>query len=520
MKARIEKSKSGKWTLVYEDEGRRHPIYSLYDPRKDGIRFYREFGSQESEFYIFLGIGLGYHITPFVESRRVRKVIILEPDDELYAVVENYREVRDLLVDKKVELYTGRDTEQFILNIKNHYEYLFFNGIQVLSYKTLKALFRSQYSILEEKIQTQLTLLVNDGLTIGKFARVWMNNFMNNVKKRKGFLPVTSLYGRWSGTAVIAGAGPSLDRVIGDIEKQRENFYLIAADASVKPLVRRGIRPDLIVSIDPQASVFYHFAGLKKDAVQDIPAVLSYLSCPAVFDLFRTKYLYFTLHPTSSLFHEVCLSPEEIVLNYRAVSSLAFKLAVLMGFETIHLAGLDFSYPGMRMYAQGTFFYDYYLSRATRFASSSGYEIRMIRRSTSMPQGRGSGSFGIKESCYGKPAKFLPIAGANLTEYKKELEGIIADAGTKLNVKVMNWSSLGMEIEGAQPVSNPSFTENFRARGVPGKRTISVPALQLSEELRRHLAMTIALRYKIYKNAATAQDAAEYAHNYLCKKYP
>ena len=70
--------------LVFIIDKKRHPVYSLYDPVRDGERFHRESFSDGSDFYIMIGFGLGYQIKPFVENTAVRKIVVLEPVEDLW----------------------------------------------------------------------------------------------------------------------------------------------------------------------------------------------------------------------------------------------------------------------------------------------------------------------------------------------------------------------------------------------------------------------------------------------------
>jgi hypothetical protein len=147
-----------------------------------------------------------------------------------------------------------------------------------LSYSPLQRILPPIYGGLESEVKNQLDILISDGLTIARFARIWVKNFSINLKKIKETILVSSLYNRFRGPVVIAGAGPSLDGVIDDIKAARKRIFLLATDAAVKPLMHNDVIPDLIISIDPQPSVYLHFQGLNRKSLEEIPAVLSFLS--------------------------------------------------------------------------------------------------------------------------------------------------------------------------------------------------------------------------------------------------
>ncbi len=489
MKPFIEKARTGRSTLVYRYRGNRYPVYSVYDPIKDGRRFYDEYGSRGNEICIFLGIGLGYHITPFIADSRVLKIVVLEPDEELFRTVRGQGEIESILNNKKVDFYKGNRIYRYIEDLKGYYEYLFFRGIQVLSYPRIRKLFKDRYDLIEKKIKDSLAVLLNDGLTIGKFARIWINNYFRNLSSAGEISLVSSLYNTWRGTAVVTGAGPSLDGVIRHIKEYRESIYLIATDASVKPLVGSGIIPDIIVSIDPQPQVSLHFRGLPGDVLEGLPVVLNFLSSPSAFSLFNKIYLYFTSHPINALFVSTVASRQDRVMSYGAVSSLAFKLAVLMGFNPIILAGMDFTYTKRRAYTRHSFFYDFCIDHSWRLHTGLNWEAEVIRR------GR-----------------------KNLDSYRGELESLIKESIRSHKITVFNWGSGGIHIENACSISMPSFKYNPERTGQDKRERLEViPEVCAVSEI-REVVLTLAIRNSIFKNNQSKVKAIQDAEQYIYKK--
>lgn len=495
----IEQSRSGGETLICELNGKKYSIYSRYTPERDGERFFHENRIDGCDFYILLGMGLGYHVFPFLREEEVRRVVVLEPIESLSSCVENVERVRELLRHKKLKVYTGERAKHFVNEIGRRYDYLFYSKIKVLSYEPLKKLFFEEYNQLEKGIAKALASLTNDGLTIGRFAKVWINNFYRNIQGLKEIELVSSLYNGWKGTAVVTGAGPSLDENLTDIRRSRRDLFLIATDASLKPLMGRGIKPDLIITLDPQSSVFLHFSGLCRDDIKNIPVVMNLLCNPMVFKLFNTRYIYFTLHPTSSLFDAVLKGGGEMLLNFRSVSSLALRVATLMGFEDIYISGFDFSFPMMRVYARNSFFYESGMARGNRFAPYLNPEGEMLKRNHQTIDG------------YERQAL---RTSPNLLEYLREIEGaVITKKGRR--VRLFNWNPKGVFIQGAETVK-----EFLPHRGVEQreKKRISLPldvGRAMSREGRHDLILTLALRNRIYRKERTKQMAFESAERYI-----
>jgi hypothetical protein len=492
MKVSTEAGETGKDTLIIEVGGKRCTVYSRHDPERDGMRFFSEHHTRKIELYLFIGLGLGYHIAPFVQNPAVKRVVILEPDEALFGAVREVESVRALCTDDKVEVYTGSRVAGFLAGLKGRYDYLFLEGFKVLTHPRLMRIFEEEHGELESRIRHGLSLLLGDALTIGSFARIWINNLFRNLSAPGEVSLVSDLFGLYRGTAVVAGAGPSLDLLLGQIEGVREEIFLIAADAALKPLMRRGVTPDLVVSVDPQPAVHYHLSDLPSDGICDIPLVMNPLCNPELALTFRTRYLYFTPHPSTELFRPLAKEVGELVFSSRAVSSLAVNLASRMGFRTICLAGMDFSYPGLRAYARHSFFHDYCGLHGTRLRTFDTEELELLRS-------RGS---------------------RNFEEYRREMESQVEGTVRERGAVVLNLSPLGADIEGAPRARSVPPGDRPGAGAEPNRQAFTPdPALTLcSKERRARLAETLMLRNRIYRNASSQEDARRQAEAWIVKK--
>lgn len=67
-------------------------------------------------------------------------------------------------------------------------------------------------------------------------------------------VPATCLVNSFQGkTAVVLAGGPSLDGILPWVKQHREHLLVIAVSRIARPLIEADIRPDISVSVDPQA---------------------------------------------------------------------------------------------------------------------------------------------------------------------------------------------------------------------------------------------------------------------------
>lgn len=154
---------------------------------------------------------------------------------------------------------------------------------------------------------------------------------------------VDRLYDTSTLPAIICGGGPTLAESYDWVRDRADSHVIIAASTALKPLMGAGIRPDIIVVIDPAADIWKHFDGVDLDALVNarlvfipschpkvVAAWKGLLSCAAV-----------TVHHPGDLF------------SGGSVVHAATDLAVKMGARHVYFCGLDFCYPGDRSHVDG-----------------------------------------------------------------------------------------------------------------------------------------------------------------------
>jgi hypothetical protein len=267
--------------------------------------------------------------------------------------------------------------------------------------------------------------------------------------------------------------------------------------------------------MDPQPFVRYHFDGLDRSCFDEIPAVLSLLGFPAVVNIFRNKYFFFTKHPTTFLFDTVLLKHRNVILNYQSVSSLAFKIAFEIGFREIYLSGFDFSYPGMRVYANRTFFYDFWINRWVRTSPVQTIESKMIMRGSKKIESTGTDPL---------------YSNLNLLSYLRELENAVSETKNLEKMITRTWKTTGLAVRGAEYIEEPLFDsapEISRAGDVLVDPPFALPVVEgsgilnggeTSKKIVDSVAVTLALRNRIFRGISQTDAAYEISRRYISKK--
>ena len=151
---------------------------------------------------------------------------------------------------------------------------------------------------------------------------------------------------------IVVAAGPSLNKNIKDLKEACGKAMIIAVDTAVKPLIKEGIRPDMVMIIDARKPLEL----VQIEGIKDIPLVSTINAASEVMD-YHTGKKYF--------FHENYAFAETILRRSKefpggldtggSVATNAFSLLHKIELNTIILVGQDLAYTNNRAYADGTF---------------------------------------------------------------------------------------------------------------------------------------------------------------------
>lgn len=167
---------------------------------------------------------------------------------------------------------------------------------------------------------------------------------------------VEALFGTRRGARFhVAAAGPTLSDHYQRLRERDSNTLLIAVDAALKPLVREGIIPDIVVTID---GVRDHIMALfDLDLTPFATTPLVYFPIVHRDVLQRWPGLRYAAYGSSPLYESLLQQhPKGLLYAAGTVLHAAVDLAVKMGGSEIVMMGTDFSFPGRRSHVANAVF--------------------------------------------------------------------------------------------------------------------------------------------------------------------
>jgi hypothetical protein len=147
----------------------------------------------------------------------------------------------------------------------------------------------------------------------------------------------------------VIATGPSLEQhfhKLRSIREQVDRPLMICVDTAYLPLLRHGVRPDIVVSIDQRISTRH----LPPEQTADIALVYMPLVDPLVLRAWQgPRYAGFSFSPVYQQMRQQ--SPRGQLHTGGSVIHPAVDLAVKMGATRITLFGADFAFPNDKTHA-------------------------------------------------------------------------------------------------------------------------------------------------------------------------
>lgn len=377
---RLEDTKSGGKTIIITRDGKDFPLHSRIDPLREGDKNAPDFNPGKYDLLVILGCGMGYHLSGLREKAAAYKeIIVIDILAGLEKELADSGEQAFLTALDNLTFITGEEPGAVEDRLMGIFDPGRFSGVQVVEHPGSFRLFNEYYESVKNGIRRVLDKKSGDKATVKAFGGIFLRNAVNNLENMEKLSPVSALAGRFSGkSALIVSSAPSVEKYIEEIKGYQGSFFIIAVDSALPILYAHDIRPEFVVSIDPQQRIHEHFLGHEGDGVIHI---FSIVSPPSIVERYG-GFLSLNSHPVSQVVEE--FYPDaigSIDSGTGSVAGDALSFALLAGFDNIGMTGFDFSFTDNIIYARGTSYQKRYsLYYNSRFVTPESFNAAYIFR--------------------------------------------------------------------------------------------------------------------------------------------
>lgn len=375
---------SGHKTLIYSDS-KDVRLHSAYDPLSEAQRAVGAFRRGRARHILVCGLALGYHVGVLRERFPDCAIIVIERDPRVARIAQET--CPGLLEGIRLIVSPGDLTP-----VMESLDITGFRGMAVYYHRPSYGLHRGFYDEMVGDINRYLSSRLSDLLTRFEFEERWIGNIFQNIPKTFTAGRVLSLFGRFAGCpGIIVSAGPSLRKNMHLLPRLRDRALIVAVDTALKALVRKGIEPHIVMTLDAQKHSIRHFLGVRP---AESLLLADVVSAPRISDryeggiMFSTTSKFYTdgsgrlrREPTPLMdWLEPYIEPPGDIQSGGSVATSAFDLLLNLGCRPIILVGQDLAYTGREIHCAGTHHNDDWLPTTNRFTNLDTINQRVIRR--------------------------------------------------------------------------------------------------------------------------------------------
>ena len=325
-----------------------------------GVDEIRRHPSGNPTFLILFGLGLGHHVMELVEKTKPRWLIVIEPSLEF---IEHSFQALDwsALLDRfddckgAVHVVTDPDPARMVAQIGRIvalHGIPHIDGASVFTHYPLWS-FGEARARLHDAMQFAF---VNRGFFEDELKM--MTNATANFSAVRFRLLEGKRRLQRAETAVVVGAGPSLDECFETLRRIRDHVVLFSGGTSLRPLLRNGIVPDFHCELENVPAVVDVLGqAAKYGDLSQIRLIASATVDPRVPPLFKDTLLFFRDAVSSTMM----LGTRYAALQGSAPTCVntALTAAVSLGFTELLFFGTDCgTRPGGQHHASDTVYRD------------------------------------------------------------------------------------------------------------------------------------------------------------------
>lgn len=312
---------------------------------------FKGFDLQNVKIPIFCGFGLGYEVMYWLQFKakehNTQAIIIFEKDPEMFMCAMNVTDLTPMINNPGIHFFVGVPLNQLYTTLRNHYhqnlqEMLMCGATQpVFLYPAMKIGKEYYLNALQMVFESIYHSIQNFG-NCPEDSLIGLENMLDNVSEIVNNPGINLLYDKFKGKpAVIVATGPSLKKNMHLLKDLYDKALIISVDASFKYLMKNGITPHMVTSLEREHEVQQFFGDFDPEEVKDVYMT----ACPVLFNHVYQSYTGPKIIVYRNFDHFKWLEIDRGILDIKLSSSnMAFKIAEALGCDPIILVGQDLAY--------------------------------------------------------------------------------------------------------------------------------------------------------------------------------
>src|SRR5690554_403114 len=301
---------------------------------------------------VFLGSGLGTHITEFLKIRDVRHGILVEHNPDRFLASLYVTDWEELILP-----YIKDQTRSFVLSVgdtrslnKDERIHQAFAGAwnsmcMNVPFMPIQTVY---YVHQADSFYDEVANRLND--EIEPYINVWgyyddevnqLNHVFHNIEQGIPILKKVDLSANSKAT-IICGNGPSLDTYLPIIKEHRQKLNIIAAGSATHSLLKNDIIPDFMVTLESDYNTHRALKLLPIDKAKQTAIIGAAQIAPETFRLFKDSLMY--LKHETSYARQFENNQDTIANGTPSATNAALAIILDINPKQLFLVGMDFGF--------------------------------------------------------------------------------------------------------------------------------------------------------------------------------
>lgn len=350
----LEKSIDNKSIFKVKYKDKFKYIGSKYNTANDINKFLYKFRNIKIDtLLIVFGIGTGEHVHELMKILNdFNRVLIIEPDIRILKSFLSLNSSKEIVKDSRISIVNlEKKALQYLLSnfISNEDN---FNNWVLSIYSNYDKLYESDYVFFLREFKDVLRSYESNMATEYLLNKKFMNTYLDNIKYIAKSHMINGFKDKFKGyTAIVVSAGPSLDKNINMLKTLDDNAVIICGNRTLAPLLKLGIRPHFMCSIDCSDLIY----DMSKEYLnKNIPLVFTETTNSKLVKNQCGEKIFFRYAAAQTDIENILNKNIDTLYFGGSVAHNCTDFARYLGCDTIIFIGQDLAYTNNESHSEST----------------------------------------------------------------------------------------------------------------------------------------------------------------------
>lgn len=308
-----------------------------------------EFGAYSHYPYLyFFGVGNGVLFKVLLQNELLKRIVVLEPELELLFIVLHFMDFSKDILEQRIMFLDAKSVDF------THIDILFSNNKDAKIYSKVYDLhlfntYYNTYADLYIKInQLFIRAIEHSVISVGNDSQdsiIGISQHIQNLPSVIKSPTLLDLLAQIEGrdTAIIVATGPSLSKQLPLLKQIQDYATIFCIDASLPILVREGIKPDIVFSLERVEATAKFYEDTPKEARKGIVFAITSIVHKRLKDALEGDLVQYSLRPFGYTNYFEIAEYGYLGIGMSA-ANMAYELVVHARFKRCIIIGQDLAF--------------------------------------------------------------------------------------------------------------------------------------------------------------------------------